>query len=102
MRITEHIAMVASGQMGLSCPWDCHVYAIDAGPGLVLIDAGSGIAEDAVMRNIETEYPGKRVLALLLSHAHADHAAGAPSLAERFGCEVYSGPLTSEILAAAD
>ena len=42
VRITRDVYMVGSGQLGLSNALDCHVYLLDGGEALALIDAGGG------------------------------------------------------------
>jgi glyoxylase-like metal-dependent hydrolase (beta-lactamase superfamily II) len=90
MRVTPRLALVASLQFGLSCPFDCHVWALAAPGGLILIDAGSGLANDALLANLEQDLGTRDVAAILLTHAHPDHAVGAASLRLLTGCEVWT------------
>jgi glyoxylase-like metal-dependent hydrolase (beta-lactamase superfamily II) len=102
MRLRKDLSIVGSGQFRLSSPYDCHVYAVRTRTGVVLIDAGSGLGEDAILRELGFDFPEQRVEAILLTHAHADHAAGAKSLAARVGCALVAGTQTREILEAGD
>jgi glyoxylase-like metal-dependent hydrolase (beta-lactamase superfamily II) len=86
MRVNRQVALVGSMQFGLSSEWDCHVYAIRAPEGVVLVDSGSGMASETIVRNVGEDLGTDRVAAVVLTHAHADHAAGAASLRERTGC----------------
>lgn len=53
----------------------------------VVIDPGP--ADEGHLRAIEAALGGARPLAILLTHAHPDHAAAAPALAERTGAPVW-------------
>ena len=49
MRLTPDVCLVGGGMFGfgLTSPGDCHVYLLDGGDELVLIDAGiGGVAGD--------------------------------------------------------
>ncbi|HEY3082480.1 MAG TPA: MBL fold metallo-hydrolase [Chloroflexota bacterium] len=94
MRIAERVHLVASGRMGFSLTddYDCHVYALDGGDQIALIDAGGGRSREALIANLRADGldPG-RVSHLLLTHAHGDHAAGAAGLREALpGLRVYA------------
>jgi glyoxylase-like metal-dependent hydrolase (beta-lactamase superfamily II) len=105
VRITDRIHLVGSGQAGFSLTDDddCHVYLLDGGEECALIDAGGGRGIDAILANIEGDglSPG-RVRALLLTHAHADHAAGAAGLRERLGLRVVASPVAARYLREGD
>ncbi|MCS6953174.1 MAG: MBL fold metallo-hydrolase [Bryobacterales bacterium] len=90
MRVRSRLALVASLQFGLSSRFDCHVWALRAPGGAILIDAGSGWANDAVLENLEQAFGTRHVAAVLLTHSHPDHALGAASLRELTGCAVFS------------
>ena len=80
MRLTDTLALVGSGEARLSNRYDCNVYAIDAPEGTVLIDTGSGF-DTATLLSHARETIGEPSTALL-THAHADHSQGSPSLQE--------------------
>ena len=91
MQIVDRIHIVGSGGsgFGLTDAHDCHVYLIDGGDECALIDAGGGRDTDGIARLIEQDgIDPRRVAQLLLTHAHADHAAGAAGLRERLGVRV--------------
>ncbi len=99
MRITEHIYIVGSLQLGISGRWDSHVYLLKGSDGLVLIDAGGGTAGDIILENIRQEgFDPRDIKALLLTHNHFDHSCGAAELREITGCEVHLSGKTKDLL----
>jgi hydroxyacylglutathione hydrolase len=105
MRLTEHIHIVASGMYGfdLTHPSDCHVYLIDGGTELALIDAGAGIGTTSLLTRLRaTGRPLDRVRKLFVTHAHADHAGGAGPLHRSLGLDVLASPEVAAILRAGD
>jgi glyoxylase-like metal-dependent hydrolase (beta-lactamase superfamily II) len=80
MRLHDCIYLVGSGEIGLSDAWDCHVYLVDGGSELALIDAGSGhgTSQADISRNIEQAgFRTNDIGQILLTHWHPDHAGGA-------------------------
>ena len=77
-----------------------HTNAVVVGDGdVVVIDPGSADVEelDALHRVIgEALLPGKKVLAILLTHRHRDHLAGVDSLRARYGAPVWGHPLAAD------
>lgn len=105
MKLTDHVYVVGGGSLGygLSSPYDCNVYAIDGGEGVLLIDAGSGLGEDAILDRLRGDgINPDRVNALVLTHAHTDHAGGAGGLRERLGLIVMASKPTAAIVASGD
>lgn len=105
MQIIEGIHLVASGWLGCSLtdPHDCHVYLLSGPAGALLIDAGCGLGSDAIVDNIANAgIEPALVTHILLTHAHADHAAGAAALASRLGAVVWASTETGAILHQAD
>ena len=91
MRLTEHVALVGGGRFGLSNSYDCSVYALDFGEGVVLIDSGSGLEPELVEANFQGDGIGPdRVRAIVLTHGHADHAGGCKAWKNRTGCQIYA------------
>jgi len=91
MKLTEHIYMVASGEVGISDPGDCHTYLIDGGSEYALIDSGCGSQRsiEAILTNIERDGLDVTLLRqVILTHWHFDHAGGARAFHDRFGCRV--------------
>ena len=78
----------------------CTSYLIEGPEGTVLVDPGSGIAEDEVIANIEKIGQGLGQLrAVLVTHCHYDHARGAYRFRRR-GIPIIASPWTAEILRA--
>ena len=104
MRLTADVSLVGSGRTGfaLTSPADCHVYLIDAGDELLLIDSGIGGAvgsSERILRNIaEDGHDPARISRILLTHYHADHIGGAAELHQRLGCPLHASPLTAQTL----
>ncbi len=91
MRLTEHIYLVGSGEIGLSDPDDCHVYLVDGGDEYALIDAGCGTDRSvtSILNVIEQDgLDPARLRTVILTHWHFDHAGGAHQFRERLDCRV--------------
>jgi len=97
IRITPHIYLAGSGEIGLSEEHDCHIYLVDAGPCWWMVDAGAGIHPEQLVETLQRIPPdGKPLTHLLLTHCHADHSGGARYLQEELGVQVIAGALTAE------
>jgi glyoxylase-like metal-dependent hydrolase (beta-lactamase superfamily II) len=94
MRITAEIYLIGGGPtfgFGLSPDPDCHVYLIDGGTELALIDCGLGTPEsvEQIIANLRAEgLDPERVTTLILTHYHMDHAGGAARFREQLGLRV--------------
>jgi hydroxyacylglutathione hydrolase len=80
VRLAERIHLVGSGSFGfdLTDPFDCHVYLLDGGGELALVDVGAGMGAEAIIENVRREgFDPGRIRHLILTHAHGDHAGGA-------------------------
>lgn len=105
MQISEHLYLIASGKwgFGLTHPLDCNVYLLDTGDGLVLVDAGTGLAFAEMERIVHTHGLRLRdVRAIVLTHGHADHACGAAELQRLSGCAIYAPAPETAAIAEAD
>ena len=106
MRLLEHVYLVGGGPftgMGLTTGGDCHVYLVDGGSELALIDCGLGDSFEAVVKNIRSHgFEPDQVKKLFLTHYHADHAGGASTFQERLGLSVAIGASSSSALEAGD
>ena len=83
MRLSERIYLVGSGSNGfdLTDPFDCHVYLLDGGDELALIDTGAGMGAEAIIANVKQDgFDPERIRHLVLTHGHGDHAGGAARL----------------------
>lgn len=88
MKLTQRIYLVGSGSQGfgLTDAYDCHIYLLDGGGELALIDAGAGMGVPAVVDNIRSHgFEPEQVRHLLLTHAHGDHAGGTARMAQALG-----------------
>ena len=105
VRLTERISVVGGGAtgLGISHTLDPNVYLLSGGEELALVDAGAGRGEDRILENVRSlGYEPGRIRHIFLTHAHADHAGGAASLADRLGAQVYLSELEQEALESAD
>lgn len=66
-------------------------YVIDTGSGIVLVDAGMDSSGSDVVHALDVAFKAepRDVRAILLTHWHNDHAAGAAAIAARSKAEVY-------------
>ena len=91
MQLTETVHLVGSGQNGFSLtdPLDCHVYLLDGGRELALIDTGVGRDVPAIVAEIEAAgFDPRQVAKIFITHLHLDHSGGAAELQKLFGAEV--------------
>ena len=105
MRLTEHIYLVGGGSLGfgLSNDFDCHVYLIDGGREMALIDGGAGLTIEPILERIRFDGLNSSCLRyLVLTHAHADHAGGAALWREKFGLEVVASTVSAEYVRNGD
>lgn len=105
VQLLQHVFMVGSGDTGiyLTDRLDCNCYLVDCTEGFVLIDAGIGIQPELIEREIARVNPyGKPLLAILITHGHADHVGGCAYFREKYGADVYAPKKEAEIIATAD
>lgn len=105
MRVLPGVAVVGSGWLGLSVTHrdDCHVYLVSDGKEALLVDSGCGAGTEAIIERIRAVgVDPEAVSRILVTHAHADHAAGAAALAARLDAEIWADPVTAEILRRGD
>lgn len=80
MQLADRVHLVGSGAFGFDVTdrYDCHVYLLDGGSELALVDVGAGMGAEAILENVRRAGfdPGD-VRRILLTHAHGDHAGGA-------------------------
>ncbi|MBI1378237.1 MAG: MBL fold metallo-hydrolase [Frankiales bacterium] len=105
MRLLPEVHLVGSGALGfgMTDPHDSHVYLVADGGDAVLVDAGCGLQTAAIAARVAAAgvAPGT-VSRILLTHAHADHAAGALGLAEALGARVCASEAVAAVLADGD
>lgn len=83
MQLTQRVYLVGSGSAGFSLTHDsdCHIYLIDGGTELALVDAGAGPGVAETLANVQAHgFALEDVHYLFLTHFHADHAGGAAGL----------------------
>jgi hydroxyacylglutathione hydrolase len=91
MRLTKHVSLVGGGRFGLSNLYDSSIYALDFGDEVILVDSGCGLEPELVEANLQTDgIAPTRVTAIVLTHAHADHAGGCRWWKDRTGCQIYA------------
>lgn len=94
MKLTEHIYLVGGGPFtgfGVTSGADCHVYLIDGGEKLVLIDSGLGLDDgfNQLVSNIRDHgFDPQDIDVVALTHYHADHAGGAARAQTEFGADL--------------
>ncbi len=72
-----------------------NLYAVEAADGnLVLIDTGLPLSAGRTLRALADRFgPDRRVGAVVLTHAHFDHAGGLKEIAGEFNCPVYAAEM---------
>jgi glyoxylase-like metal-dependent hydrolase (beta-lactamase superfamily II) len=99
LKITRDIFLVGDGETRISDRRDSHVYLVDGGDTLALIDSGAGLATRMILDNIGAEgFKLKRINYLIITHSHADHACGASEIREATGCKVLAPTIEAEVL----
>jgi hydroxyacylglutathione hydrolase len=105
MKLTDHIYLVGSGRLGFNMTdeYDCHVFLILDGSHAVLIDAGGGRNSHLIVDEIARDgVDPSRIDQLLLTHAHADHAAGARVLSDHLGLTIWASETAAEYVRTGD
>jgi glyoxylase-like metal-dependent hydrolase (beta-lactamase superfamily II) len=106
LRLLENVYLVGGGPysgLGLTAGGDCHVYLIDGGSELALVDCGLGTSFDAVVANVERDgFDPSRIKKLFLTHYHADHAGGASTFRKNLRLDVAIASEAKRALESAD
>jgi glyoxylase-like metal-dependent hydrolase (beta-lactamase superfamily II) len=77
LRLHENVALIGSGDLGLSHYLDCHTYLLHDGDEYAMIDAGSGVQPEKLIENLTYAIGNlSRLRYILLTHCHGDHAGG--------------------------
>jgi len=105
MKLTERVYLVGSGNLGMNLTnaYDCNVYLLDAGSGLLLVDCGAGLEMARILEEIRRDgMDPKNISHIIVTHAHADHAGGAAGLKRYTDAKVICSPRTAAILETGD
>ena len=98
MKLSERVHLVGSGSNGfdLTDAYDCHVYLINGGDELALIDVGAGMGAEAILANVRKDgLDPKRIKHVVLTHGHGDHAGGTARVRRLLGeTTVYASGVT--------
>jgi hydroxyacylglutathione hydrolase len=107
MRLSQDIHVVGGGRFGfgLSGPLDCHVYVINGGTELALVDPGFGAPGDfdRILDNIRSDgLDPKRIRKIILTHYHADHIGAAQEAEQRLDAEVIASSIAAPAIRVGD
>ncbi len=107
MKLTKNLYVVGGGRFGfgLSGELDCHVFVLDGGSELALIDPGLGLNDDfeTILQNIRDDgLDTRRIRKLILTHYHCDHIGAAAEAAGRLDVEVFASTLAAPVIRNAD
>jgi glyoxylase-like metal-dependent hydrolase (beta-lactamase superfamily II) len=99
-----HLVASGAGGLGLTDPFDCHVYLLDGGDEAVLVDAGIGRDAGALLANVEAAGVTLESLRyVFLTPAHPDHSGGAAALRDRLPrVEVVASPHVADVVRRGD
>ncbi len=70
-------------------PFDSNIFLLK-GDRNVLVDAGTGLGSDTVIRNIRSALNGGDLDMVILTHCHGDHVCGLPAILNEFGSEAFA------------
>ena len=107
MKMTSDLHVVGGGYFGfgLSGHLDCHVFVLNSGDELALVDPGMGLERDfdTILDNIREDGldPGK-IRKLILTHYHCDHIGAAAEAQQRLDVEVIASAFSAPVIREAD
>ena len=99
MRLVDGTHLVGGGAWGpyLSNAFDANVYLVQSGDEAALVDAGIGLATDAICENIiSAGLSLSQIRWILLTHCHADHSGGVAALKRLTGARVVASKACAE------
>ena len=107
MKLSQDIHVVGGGRFGfgLSGPLDCHVYVLNGGTELALVDPGFGARGDfdRILANMRDDgLDPRRIRKIILTHYHADHIGAAQEAQRRLDAEVFASRIASPAIQSGD
>jgi hydroxyacylglutathione hydrolase len=107
LKLTSDVHVVGGGYsgFGISGNLDCHVYLLNSGSELVLIDPGLGLQNDfdLILNNIRADgLDPKQIRKLILTHYHCDHIGAAARAQQQLDVEVYASKLAARVIRSGD
>jgi glyoxylase-like metal-dependent hydrolase (beta-lactamase superfamily II) len=89
VRYTEFVPITIYGFPELAF-YTVNVYAVDTKKGVVLVDSGTEDLAQMLYLRVEATFRRKPIIAVLLTHGHADHAGGGGFFQDK-GAAVFVG-----------
>lgn len=108
MKLTEDVHLVGGSRLngfGLSGGMDSHIYLLDGGSSLALVDCGmaEGDSIARIVRNMEQDsLSPERMEKVFITHYHVDHVGGLQAWQERFGLHAAIGADAADAVERAD
>ena len=107
MKLTSDLHVVGGGYFGfgISGNLDCHVFVLNSGSELALVDPGMGIERDfdTILDNIRGDgLDPRKIRKLILTHYHCDHIGAAAEAQKRLDVEVYASALAAPVIRTGD
>ncbi len=107
MKLTSDLHVVGGGYFGfgLSGHLDCHVFLLNSGGELALIDPGMGAPGDfdTILHNIRADgLDPRKIRKLILTHYHCDHIGAAAEAQQKLDCEVYASAIAAPAIRTGD
>ena len=93
MRLTDDVHLVGGGNVAfnLSNGADCHIYALQTGDGLALVDAGVGLGMDLVLDNLRADgLDPADIKDVFVTHYHVDHAGAVARWRRATGARIHT------------
>ncbi len=105
MKLTERLYLVGSGRngFGMTDPFDCHVYLLNGGSELALVDCGAGMGLAQILENVRADgFDPRKIRQVILTHAHGDHAGGVARARQALDAHVVASPSAATWLRTGD
>jgi glyoxylase-like metal-dependent hydrolase (beta-lactamase superfamily II) len=86
-RIWKDIYIVGSAE--ISHPYDCCIYLVDSGDGLVLIDSGAGRSFERIVNNISfLGFAPEKINTVIATHSHIDHIGSLAAFKQHYNVTI--------------